>query len=98
MKIASEFLRDAGLVLLRLGRGLALGELGHRLLEHLGMSDEVVLDDRLDVGALGIGEAVGRRGRGRAEQGEREQRGSKQAQRRHRQILLSKAGFGKRPG
>lgn len=47
------------------------------------MADEIVLDDLLDIGALAIGETVGRGGRGRAEQSERKQRGSKQAQRRH---------------
>ena len=84
-------LGDAGLVLLGFGGGLPLGQFGHRLFEHLGMGDQVVPDDVLDVFALDIGEALrGSRQRRAArvmQTGDREQGGSKVTEQRHRQIL-----------
>jgi hypothetical protein len=88
---------DAGFVLLGFGGGLALAQFGHRLFEHFGMRDQVVLDDGLDLAALGIGEALRRSGQRRAAQREREQGGSEQAERRHWQILMRRSGFRERP-
>ena len=44
---------DRGLVLFGFGGGLALLQLGHRLLQHFGMRDQIVVHDLLDRAALG---------------------------------------------
>jgi hypothetical protein len=85
---------DARLVLFGFSRGLALAQFGHRLFQHLGMGDQIILDDGLDIAALGVGKTLRRCSR-RAAKGEREQCGSEQAERRHWQILCVKAGFEK---
>ena len=84
LKIVSALAGDARFVLLVFGGGLALAEFGHRLFQHLGMGDQIVPDDGLDVAALAIGKALRRSGRRHAAEGEREQqRGNEQAERRH---------------
>ena len=55
---------DAGFMFLGLGGGLALAEFGHRLFQHLGMREQVIPDDRLDLAALAVGEALRRCGSG----------------------------------
>ena len=93
LKIVSAFLATLGFMLLGFGGGLALAQFGHRLFEHLGMRDQVIPDDGLDVAALGVGEALRRSGQRRAAEREREQGGSEQAERRHWQILLARSGI-----
>src|SRR5262249_3340272 len=82
-----RILLDAGLVLLLFGGRLALSELVHRLLEHLGMRDQVVPHDRFDIAALGVRETLCRNGDGRAAKREGEQGGDEQTERTHWQIL-----------
>ncbi len=56
---ALALLLDRGLVLLDVGGGLALLQLGHRLLQHFRMGDQIVVHDLLDLAALGGREFVG---------------------------------------
>src|SRR6266700_2907722 len=56
-------LLDAVPVLDCIGVALALFELAEDFLKHLGMGDEIVLDDAFDLAALGIGERLGARRR-----------------------------------
>ena len=58
LKIVSAFLVMLGFMLLGFGGGLTLVEFGHRLFQHFGMRDQIILDDGLDVAALGIGETL----------------------------------------
>ena len=74
-------------MLLGFGGGLALAQFGHGLFQHLGMREQIVPDDGLDVAALAVGKTLRRCGRRRAAEREREQGGSEQAERRHWQIL-----------
>ena len=67
-------------MLLRLRYRLLLLELGHHVLQQLGMAEQIVLDDLLDLAALIGGEGLRARGsRGRQGQNDREQRGSEWA-------------------
>src|SRR5258708_4494695 len=86
---------DARLLLFRFGGGLALAQLCHRLFQHFGMRQQIIPDDGLDIAALAVGETLRRCGRRRAAECEREQCGSEQAERRHWQFLLVKAGMRK---
>ncbi len=54
-----RMLLDRGLVLLGFRGGLALLELGHRLLQHLRMRDQIVVHDAFDLALLRCGELVG---------------------------------------
>ena len=87
-------LGDAGLVLLGFGGGLALAQFGHRLFEHLGMGDQIVPDDALDVAALDVGEAL---------RGSRQRRAAKsaianRAGARRRSEGIGKSFMGEFPG
>ena len=75
-------------MLLLFGGGLALGELVHRLFQHLRMGDQVVLDDGLDVALLGVGEALRGGGPRRCEGGKRDQGGGEQAEGAHHLVLM----------
>src|SRR3984893_3150002 len=68
-------LLDAGAMLFRLGHLLPLVELVHHVLQQLGMAQQVVLDDALDLAALRVAEGLRLRGNGRQGQQDRKQRG-----------------------
>src|SRR5262249_45126407 len=88
-------LGNAFLVLLCFRGGLSLGKLCHRLFQHLWMRDEIILDDGLDLAALGVGEALRGRNRRHAESGERNQGRGEQAERAHLVILWWSRSFKK---
>src|SRR5215467_14283419 len=73
-------LLDAGAMLFRLGHLLALVELVHHVLQQLGMAQQIVLDDALDLAALRVAEGLRLRGSGRQGQQDRKQRGNTWAQ------------------
>ena len=75
-------------MLLGLGGGLALAELGHRLFQHLGMLEQIIPDDGFDIAALDVGKTLRGGRRRRPAECEREQGGGEQAERAHGQILL----------
>src|SRR5262249_37285849 len=71
---------DGGAVLVGLRQRLALLELVHHLLQELGMAEQIILDDALDLAALLSGEGLrGSGSRRREDQRDREQGGGKQA-------------------
>ena len=49
---------DARFMFLGLGGGLALAQFGHGLFQHLGMREQIILDDGLDIAALGVGKTL----------------------------------------
>src|SRR6516162_9041605 len=69
-------LSDAGAMLFGFGHLLALVELVHHVLQQLGMAQQIVLDDALDLAALRIAEGLRLRGSGRQGQQDRKQRGN----------------------
>ncbi|MGY3482549.1 hypothetical protein ACVW1C_000432 [Bradyrhizobium sp. USDA 4011] len=75
-------------MLLGFGGGLPLAELVHRLFEHLGVGDQVVAYDGLDVAALGVVEALRGRRQRRGANAEREQGRGEKTKRWHGKILV----------
>ena len=74
-------LADAGAMLFRFRRGLPFLELAHYVLQQLGVAQQVILDDALDLAALIAAEGLGLRERRRGKgHGERKQRGGQWAQ------------------
>jgi len=74
---------NARFMLLSFVSGLSFAQLRHGLFQHLGVRDEIALDDGLDIALLGIGKTLRRCGRRRSAKRQREQCGSEQAEGRH---------------
>ena len=69
LKIFSAFLPTR--LHVSLGGGLALAQFGHRLFQHLGVGEQIIPDDGLDIPALAVRETLRRCSRGRAAECER---------------------------